>query len=265
MFKDITLKPIGIVKSPYKEPGKMPIPGRGGVIEVFPEYIDALLHIEENSHLWILTWFHLSRRDVLTTVPHRIDSGLPEYGVFSLRSPVRPNPVGLSLVRLKRVEGNVLHVSGLDAVDRTPVIDIKPYFENDIIFSPRTPKILPSKREMLQNLLLKQALNHHQEECPDLLLAVRMAVLAVEKFGHINLPDLCVMVNGSPCLADTLQGLCRARFSNPPRFEFRPSDSLSQSIWRRGDEVMNIVTLRPINRKGLIELADSDVFDIFQG
>ena len=264
MHKDITLKPIGVVKSQFKMPGDMPIPGRGGVVEVFPEYIEALLGIEENSHLWILSWFHLSKRNVLKTVPYRIDLGLPEYGVFSVRSPVRPNPVGLSLVQLNRVEGNVLHVSGLDAVDGTPVIDIKPYFENDIIFSPRTPKILPSKREMLINLLMRQALNHHQEECPDLLMAVRMTVLAVEKFGRLTLPDLSVIVTGSPCLADSIQGLCRARLSNPPRFEFRPSDSLGQSIWRRGDEVLNIVTLRPINRTGLTDLTDIEIFDVFQ-
>jgi tRNA-Thr(GGU) m(6)t(6)A37 methyltransferase TsaA len=232
------------------------------VIEIFPKYADGLLRIEKNSHLWILTWFHLARRDTLSTVPYRVDPNAPSYGVFALRTPVRPNPVGLSLVHLDKVEGRMLYVTGMDAVNRTSVIDIKPYFENDIVFSPRTPFIKPFKREMLQKHFLKQALTHHQEECPALLMAVRMAVIASEEFGHLNSPDLYVVVEGSPCLADTIQGLSRARLANPPRFEYRPADSLGCTVWRRGGKMLNLSARRRLYKSDFLGLADVDIMEV---
>ena len=111
-------------------------------------------------------WFHKADRDILTVVPGKVNSNLPEYGVFSLRAFSRPNPIALSLVRLERVEDNLLFVSGLDAIDGTPVLDIKPYYEQEIVFSPVTPYIRPLKREMRQKIFIKQALLHHQENAP---------------------------------------------------------------------------------------------------
>ncbi len=263
LYEDIVIRPIGVVKSQYTEPKKKPTAGVGAVIEVFPEYAGALTRIEEHSHMWILSWFHLARRDCLLTTPGRVNTNLPKYGVFGMRSPARPNPIGLSLVKLNRIEGNRLYVTGLDAVNGSPVIDIKPYFENDIIFSPLTPYIAPLERERLREMLLRLALVHHQEECPDLFLAVRMAVLAGEKFGHLNSPDLYIKVEGSPCLADTLQGLTRARLANPPRFEYRSSDSFCRSIWRQGNEELSIMARRRIDREEFLYVADDDLLDIY--
>jgi tRNA-Thr(GGU) m(6)t(6)A37 methyltransferase TsaA len=260
--EDIVIRPIGIVKSDYSDPKAVQDSEQKATIEVFQEYAGALLRIERNSHLWILTWFHLANRDVLSTVPYRVNPDSLSYGVFALRSPVRPNPIGLSLVKLDKVKGRLLYVSGLDAVNGTPVIDIKPYFENDIIFSPRTPYIRPLKRDMLQNIFLRQALDHHQEECSDLLMAVRMAVIASERFGHLNSPDLHVMAEGSPCLADAIQGLSRARLANPPRFEYRPADSPGRTVWRRGSKVMDITSHGQIDKDGFWELADSEVLEV---
>jgi len=166
VFEDIVIRPVGVVKSDILDPKKVPEPEQKAVVEVFPEYAGALLRIEKNSHLWILTWFHLARRDALTATPYRVNPNSLSYGVFALRTPVRPNPVGLSLVQLDRVAGTALHVTGMDAVNGTLVIDIKPYYENDIIFSPCTPHIYPFKREMRRNILLKLAMAHHQEDVP---------------------------------------------------------------------------------------------------
>lgn len=259
MNENILIRPVGAVKSDFLDPNTAQDSEQKAVIEVFSEYADGLLRIEKNSHLWILTWFHLAKRDALSTVPFRINPKSPAYGVFALRTPVRPNPVGLSLVQLDRVEGRMLHVTGLDAVNETPVIDIKPYFENDIVFSPRTPFIKPFKHEVLQKHFLKQALTHHQEECPALLMAVRMAVIANEKFGHLNSPDLYVKVEGSPCLADTIQGLSRARLANPPRFEYQFTDSCGFIEWRLGSEKLKITAKRSIDKEAFWNASDGEI------
>jgi tRNA-Thr(GGU) m(6)t(6)A37 methyltransferase TsaA len=262
VHENIIIKPVGVVKSNYLDPKMVNGSEQKAVIEVFPEYADGLLRIEKNSHLWILTWFHLAKRDTLFTVPYRVDPNSPSYGVFALRTPVRPNPVGLSLVQLDKAEGRMLHVTGMDAVNGTPVIDIKPYFENDIIFSPRTPFIKPFKREMLRKHFLRQALTHHQEECSALLMAVRMAVIASEEFGHLNSPDLYVVVEGSPCLADTIQGLSRARLSNPPRFAYHLSNSCGFSEWRRGSKELKITARRMIDQEAFWKASDGEIMDI---
>ncbi|MDV3425799.1 MAG: tRNA (N6-threonylcarbamoyladenosine(37)-N6)-methyltransferase TrmO [Bacillota bacterium] len=129
----ITLSPIGIVKSEIKDGKDMPLGGIKAQIEVLPQYIEALERIDESSHLWILSWFHKAARDVMKVVPRKANPEAGEFGVFAVRTPVRPNPIALTLVKLERVQGNILYVTGLDAIDGTPVLDIKPYFKNDIV------------------------------------------------------------------------------------------------------------------------------------
>jgi tRNA-Thr(GGU) m(6)t(6)A37 methyltransferase TsaA len=227
---DLALKPIGFVRASVCELQEMPAGGLTSQIVVFPPYVPGLLRIEENSHLWILSWFHKGQRNLLTAVS-RVNPGLPAYGVFSLRTYSRPNPIALTLVKLEQVDGNVLHVKGLDAVDGTPVLDIKPYHERDMIFSPVTPYIRPADRDMRLALFMKEARNHHQEECPGMLAAVRMALVADEIMGQLNTPDLQVEVCGPACLADTLQGITHARLANPPRFKYHPDDNPGSSRW----------------------------------
>lgn len=107
-----------------------------GRVEVLPEYGEGLDGIEDYSHLFIIATFHKSRpedRNLLKVRPRRLlrlgyrEEELPVLGVFSTDSPVRPNPLALTLVKLLRRDGNVLHVEGLDLFDGTPVVDIKPY------------------------------------------------------------------------------------------------------------------------------------------
>jgi tRNA (adenine37-N6)-methyltransferase len=124
----IELHPVGYVRSSYKTRGDAPRQGRFSdtvseiVIDV--QYRPALYQLEGRKHLWVLCWFDRADRMVLRAVPPGTSA---EKGVFAIRSPDRPNPVSLCLVDLLGVEENVLKVRGLDAVDGTPVIDIKMY------------------------------------------------------------------------------------------------------------------------------------------
>ncbi|TEB08002.1 S-adenosyl-L-methionine-binding protein [Pelotomaculum schinkii] len=258
----ITIKPIGIVRSDFKALDQVPIIGGGSLIEVFPEYKRGLLRIEENSHLWLQLWFHKAKRDILSVVPGKVNPNLPEYGVFCLRAFSRPNPIALSLVRLDRVQDNLLFVSGLDALDGTPVLDIKPYYEQEIVFSPVTPYIRPLKREMRQEIFMKQALHHHQEECAGLLLGVRMALIADDYLGQLNSRGLNVTVNGSPCLADVVQGLSNARLANPPRFRYNESNDLEQSIWEKNGDCLTITAKQPTTHGEFFHADDNQIFTI---
>jgi tRNA-Thr(GGU) m(6)t(6)A37 methyltransferase TsaA len=128
----LVLEPIGVARTPFAELVQAPrqsaaARGVAGTIELAPGrgFGHALEGIETWSHLWIVWWFHRSDRTPRMKVsPPR--SGL-KLGVFATRAPHRPNPLGLSVVRLVRVEGLVLHVEDLDLVDGTPILDIKPY------------------------------------------------------------------------------------------------------------------------------------------
>ncbi|MDV3425801.1 MAG: tRNA (N6-threonylcarbamoyladenosine(37)-N6)-methyltransferase TrmO [Bacillota bacterium] len=139
--KSITLKPVGIVKSAIKKSKIMPLGGVTAQIEVFPHYKKALDRIEESSHLWILSWLHKAPRNMLKVIPMKINPLADEFGVFAIRCPARPNPIALTLVKLEKVEENILYVTGLDAIDGTPVLDIKPYYKSDIVLSFRSPDI----------------------------------------------------------------------------------------------------------------------------
>lgn len=258
-MENICLNPVGHVVSSVESTREMPAGGVPAAIEILPQYESALLRIEENSHIWVLSWFHQSERSKLVTSPG-VNHDLPEYGVFALRSASRPNPIAISLAKLLRREGNRLILEKLDAINGTPVIDIKPYFENDIIFSPKTSYIPGKNREYRQNQMLRRALAHHQEECLHLQLAVRMALVAEEVFGHLNNPDLIVSVRGSDCLADTIQGLSRARLANPPRFSYVPSTALQQTNWDLADK--GTLTLTWLGQTDIMELEDEEFLNI---
>ena len=127
------VKPIGVVHCEFKDKSTTPKNGRRekapAAIEIFPEYKDCLLGIEKLKYICILAWFHLSERDVhIITFRHRPeDQRPPPRGVFNSRSPVRPNPIGLSVLDLEKVDGLNLHVKGIDCVDGTYILDIKSY------------------------------------------------------------------------------------------------------------------------------------------
>ena len=95
-----------------------------GRVEVFPEYAEGLRDLEGFSHVYLIYQFHRTSGTKLTVKPFLQDV---ERGVFATRAPCRPNPLGLSLVRLVRRDGRVLHIEGVDVLNGTPLLDIKPY------------------------------------------------------------------------------------------------------------------------------------------
>jgi tRNA-Thr(GGU) m(6)t(6)A37 methyltransferase TsaA len=126
---EIVYRPIGVIHSPFKEPRGTPIqpPGAGGVagsVEVFSEYAEGLKDLDGFSHIILVYHFHLAKPPSLLVKPFMDDE---PHGIFAIRAPSRPNPVGISVVRLVKIEANVLHVEDVDIVDGTPLLDIKPY------------------------------------------------------------------------------------------------------------------------------------------
>lgn len=125
----IQFRPIGIIHSPFNEAKGAPIQpkrakGVAGTIELFPEYKEGLADLDGFSHIILIYHFHLSQGYSLKVKPF-LDNTL--RGLFATRAPRRPNQIGVSVVRLDRVEGTTLHISNLDIVDGTPLLDIKPY------------------------------------------------------------------------------------------------------------------------------------------
>jgi len=128
-MNEIKYKPIGVIHSPFKEPKGTPIQPAGakgidGIVEIFPEYAEGLKDIEGFSHVILLYHFHLSKGSKLIAKPYMDNE---THGVFAMRGPNRPNPIGISVVRLVKVEGDMLHIQDVDIVDGTPLLDIKPY------------------------------------------------------------------------------------------------------------------------------------------
>jgi tRNA-Thr(GGU) m(6)t(6)A37 methyltransferase TsaA len=128
-MSEIKYKQIGIIHSTFKEPKGTPIQpivGKGstGKIEVFEEYSQGLKNLDGFSHIILIYHFHLSKKSSLKVKPFMDDQ---KRGVFSTRAPSRPNPIGISVVRLSKIDGNILSISDLDILDGTPLLDIKPY------------------------------------------------------------------------------------------------------------------------------------------
>jgi tRNA (adenine37-N6)-methyltransferase len=127
-----SMRAIGAVRSPFTETREIPM-GLGaqhdaeGVLELLPEFETGLTDIEGFSHLFVIWVFDRSQGFELMGTPPSDDR---PHGVFATRSPWRPNPIGLTVVRLLRRDGSRLHVRGVDMLDGTPILDIKPYLSN---------------------------------------------------------------------------------------------------------------------------------------
>lgn len=128
-MNEVKYTPIGVIHSPFKHPKEVPIRPGGcrdirGTVEVMHEYEAGLKDLEGFSHVILLYHLHVSKGYDLEVVPFLDDV---KRGLFATRAPRRPNPIGLSVVGLEKMEANVLHISGLDMVDGTPLLDMKPY------------------------------------------------------------------------------------------------------------------------------------------
>lgn len=125
---EIVFRPIGVVHSPHTAVTKTPIQpvfshDIEGTVVLDSEYVDRLAGLEGFSHIYLFYYFHQSPKTQLRLKPYLLDE---EQGIFATRAPHRPNKLGMSLVRLVKIEGNVLHIKYVDILDGTPLLDIKP-------------------------------------------------------------------------------------------------------------------------------------------
>ncbi|HPD45419.1 MAG TPA: tRNA (N6-threonylcarbamoyladenosine(37)-N6)-methyltransferase TrmO [Anaerohalosphaeraceae bacterium] len=125
----ITMKPIGRIHSPYKTPKDMPIqgtfkPGIEAWVQLYKPYHPGLADLDGFSHAILLYYFHKSKTCRMTAQPFLEDQ---PHGIFAIRSPHRPNHIGLSIVKITRIEPGRLYFQEVDMLDKTPVLDIKPY------------------------------------------------------------------------------------------------------------------------------------------
>ena len=130
----MTLTPIGHIRSTLTDRTNAPRQAAEGApsatLEILPAYASALEGLHPNQDLWILTWLHEADRETLRVHP-RSDPLNPLTGVFATRSPDRPNPIGLHRVTLTRIDGLTLHLAALEAIDGTPILDMKPVLSTE--------------------------------------------------------------------------------------------------------------------------------------
>ena len=126
---ELLVRPIGVVRSPFREKAEAPRQAivaaeATATLEILPAYEDALADLESFDRIWLVFWFHEATHYRPKVLPPRSDE---KRGLFSTRSPHRPNPIGLSAVRLERIDRCTLHLREIDLIDGTPILDIKPY------------------------------------------------------------------------------------------------------------------------------------------
>lgn len=131
------LNPVGIIHSPHKQAAGTPIQPRWaegieGYADINPELVPGLKDLEGIERIWLIYWFDRAKPAALEVVPFMHDK---PHGIFSTRAPTRPNPIGLSTVRLLGIEGARLYLSDLDILDGTPLLDIKPYLPSCDVFA----------------------------------------------------------------------------------------------------------------------------------
>lgn len=132
--KNFEIFPIGSVQSALRQRKGAPRqPWEGApeaIVDVLPPLLAGLHGLQAGEDIWVLTWLHQSERSVLEVHP-RGNLLHPLMGVFATRSPGRPNPIGIHRTTVQRIDGNQVHVRGLEAIDATPVLDIKPVLEEE--------------------------------------------------------------------------------------------------------------------------------------
>jgi tRNA-Thr(GGU) m(6)t(6)A37 methyltransferase TsaA len=126
--REFTVKPIGVIRTPFKSSTDTPIQSSNsdaiGHVEISAEYLDALKSLDGFSHIILLYWFHKAKPPMMRMKPY-LDT--EDHGLFAIRAPSRPNPIGMSIVKLIKIEKNRLYIEGVDILDETPLIDIKPF------------------------------------------------------------------------------------------------------------------------------------------
>jgi tRNA-Thr(GGU) m(6)t(6)A37 methyltransferase TsaA len=269
----LEMSPVGTVHSPVTSRRKMPVQGVRGEIEIYQEYAGALDGIRENSHIIVFCWMHKGERNLLKAVPRKSCPDLPARGVFSLRSPARPNPVSFNVVRLLSIhDERFLEVDHLDMVDDTPVLDIKPYQAGwDCIFSAtnhdRSEKIRKISDEEFIESLTREAENYHGELCPGLATAVRIALSASRILNtDLRNSDVVFTPGPDPCINDALIGITGARQGNrrllPLPSQKETGKGELYCISRGPVQIIFRVPCRKTEFDMILKTRDEEIFDI---
>jgi tRNA-Thr(GGU) m(6)t(6)A37 methyltransferase TsaA len=130
--QNFEIKPIGVIRTPYKDVAPFqPIEYDENefIVELFPEYVQGLENLNEFKYIFLFYYLHRVKKKVEMLIKPPWAKG-KKVGLFASRSPARPNPIGISVVKIKKIEGNKIYTGGLDVFDGTPLIDIKPYIKN---------------------------------------------------------------------------------------------------------------------------------------
>jgi formylmethanofuran dehydrogenase subunit E len=225
------LRPIGIIHTPYKTAGDAPFQGRLSSetceIEVFKEYEAGLKGVDRCTHLILLYWLDRADDRVLQThTPHDTDI----HGVFATRSPARPNPIGFHVTELIERNGNVLRIKGIDALDKTPLIDIKPYSSGIDAICDANIGWFPTKtqthsyREGIEGLIKKGDLigllgktgELHGHFCSHSAYGVKAGYIAMRELGIVNtgMEEVVAIVETNNCFSDGIQMVTGCTFGN---------------------------------------------------
>lgn len=195
----------------------MPPWGAPAQVEVFPEFADALWRIEKHTHLWVLAW--LEGEALLQVKPRgrKHEGGEALHGVFAVRSPARPTPIGLTAARMLARDGLTLHFDRLDFIDGTPVVDLKPYFvSRDLHFSAHSEATgSPVSEAAIRDGLVVQTAAFLGQFTHDAALAVRIIEHFRLTFHLGREPEVWdISAPASrPVLLDALIGMTRVQFS----------------------------------------------------
>lgn len=238
---EYTLRPIGVVRSPVEDPRAMPAEGVDAEIDVDEPFRGGLAAAGGNSHLIVLGWFDRADRETLV-------AGNPAAprGVFGLRSPARPNPIGLAVCRLITLTARGPRVANLDFVDGTPIVDLKRYSPSwDSIFSARSSRDQrPTELSDGQiDEAIREAAAFHGAACPTLIAGARLVLaLATAWVQPRKAAALTVHVSSDGCLADTLQALTgatigsgRLRWSSGPASRIAAGSQACRFVRRSWD------------------------------
>ena len=233
MSKDelMILAPIGYVRCPYKKTNDIPIKRGISRIEILGEYMPGLKGLMSSSHAIILGYLHLANRDTLEASLRPGEGENEAKGIFSVRSATRPNPIGFTVVKLLDIKNGIVTVEGLDFIDRTPIIDIKPYSPGwDSIHNAtrvRRVSFHEMEPEKALDILIRDAKNFSGKLDNEGLMVVAIVFLLATKY-HIDPrdPELRMEINRYGIALDALIGMCGATFGSgrikvldwPPKF-----------------------------------------------
>ena len=262
-----SLVQVAVARTPFPTPSEVAAEGGPGRIEVAPECEAALLGIEAASHLVVLSFLQQADRSRLQVRPKHSGPASELRGVFATRSPARPNPIGLSVVPLRRREGLVLHVDRLDLADQTPIVDLKPYSPGlDLVFSAvHRRRTCPATRdpEAFAAVLERELEAHLGANAghPEARLALAAVFIATRRLQlDPRSPELHLAVNRLGPSLDAVLALTGATFASG-RLEVRPSDSPPSFVFRAGSRRID-ATARPGAMPGGAPSTWEDALDV---